>query len=229
MRGDWNKAGVAKAIDHTLAKAIATERQVEEFCAEARANGFASVCVNPYWVEACARELAGSKVAVCAFVGFPLGASMTEVKAAEASLAVRQGADEIEVVANLGALKSGDWKAVERDLRDTAKAAGKATVKVVMEIGCLTDSERQRLGLAAADAGAKYVCAGSWFGSGITGGSGELSADDVRALVKALGGRVLVKASGGIRSYHDAIKLLEAGADRLGASSGVAVLAELPE
>lgn len=223
MRGDWTKASVARAVDHTLAKAIATEQQVKEFCAEARANGFAAVCVNPYWVGICSGELSGSKVAVCSFAGFPLGASATESKAAEAALAVRNGADEIEVVANLGALKSGDWKAVERDLRDTIKAAGKAAVKVVIETCYLNDNERQRLCLVAADCGAKYVSSGSWFGSGDAG------ADDIRFLVKALGGRALVKASGGIRSYHDAIKLLEAGADRLGASSGVSILAELPE
>lgn len=223
MRGDWTKASIAKAIDHTLSKAIATEQQVREFCAEAKANGFASVCVNPYWVEVCARELSGSKVAVCSFAGFPLGMSVTEIKAAEATLAVRLGADEIEVVANLGAVKSGDWKAVEIDLKETVKAAGKAPVKVVIETCFLNERERLRLSELAADSGARYVSTGTWFGSGDAG------AEDVRALVKALSGRILVKASGGIRSYHDAIKLLDAGADRVGASSGVAIVSELPE
>lgn len=223
MTTEWTKASIARTIDHTLLKAIATEQQVHELCVEAKANGFASVCVNPVWVPLCARELASSKVLVCTVIGFPLGANATETKAFEAGLAVKQGADEVDMVINLGAAKAGDWKAVEEDIRGVVKAAGKATVKVIIETCYLTDAEKVKACEAAARAGAHFVKTSTGFG---TGGA---TPDDVRLMKKTVGDKLLVKASGGIRSYHDAIKMLEAGADRLGASSGVAIVSELPE
>ncbi|MBN2873820.1 MAG: deoxyribose-phosphate aldolase [Spirochaetales bacterium] len=223
MPREWTKASIAKTIDHTLLKAIATENQVRELCVEARANGFASVCVNPCWVPLCARELASSRVLVCTVIGFPLGANASATKAAEAALAVQQGADEVDMVINLGAAKAGDWKAVEDDIRAVVKAAGNATVKVIIETCYLTDPEKKKACEAAARAGAHFVKTSTGFG---TGGA---SADDVRLMKKAVGDKLKVKASGGIRSYHDAIQMLEAGADRLGASSGVAIVSELPE
>jgi deoxyribose-phosphate aldolase len=229
MQNEWTKATLAKTIDHTLLKAIATADQVRELCAEARKFGFASVCVNPCWVALCAKELAGSDVLVCSVIGFPLGANLPETKAAEARLAVSQGAREVDVVINLGAAKSGDWKAVEEDIRGVVAASREAAggaetlVKVIIETCYLTDSEKAKACEAAARAGARFVKTSTGFG---TGGA---TADDVRLMRKAVGDRLKVKASGGIRSYHDAILLLDAGADRIGASSSIAIVSELPE
>ena len=217
------KEAVAAAIDHTVLKAIATEQQVRELCAEARANGFASVCVNPCWVPLCVRELSGSRVMVCTVIGFPLGANATEIKAAEAALAVKQGAQETDMVINIGAAKSGDWRAVEDDIKAVVKAVGKATVKVIIETCYLSDAEKEKACEAALKAGAAFVKTSTGFG---TGGA---TADDVRLMRKVVGDKMKVKASGGIRSHHDALQMLDAGADRLGTSAGVAIVAELSE
>ncbi len=223
MAMNWTKASLAKTIDHTMLKAIASEQQIVELCAEARTHGFASVCVNPFWVPLCVKELHGSKILVCTVVGFPLGANNTEIKAAEAALAVKQGADEIDMVINLGAIKSGDWKLAEEDIRAVVKASGKARVKVIIESCYLTEAEKTKACEAAMKAGAQFVKTSTGFGSG------GATADDVKLMKKIVGDKLKVKASGGIRSYHDAIQMLEAGADRLGASSGVAIISELPE
>lgn len=223
MQKEWTKATLARTIDHTLLKAIATEQSVRELCAEARKYGFASVCVNPCWVELCARELSGSGVLVCSVVGFPLGANAPETKAAEARLAVSQGAREIDVVINLGAAKSGDWRAVEEDIRGVVKASGDAAVKAIIETCYLSDAEKVKACETAARAGARFVKTSTGFG---TGGA---SAEDVRLMRKTVGDKLQVKASGGIRSYHDAIMMLDAGADRIGASSSIAIVSELPE
>ncbi|MGO8692543.1 MAG: deoxyribose-phosphate aldolase [Rectinemataceae bacterium] len=223
MPKEWNKASLAKTIDHTLLKAIATEQAVRELCAEARKNGFASVCVNPVWVPLCARELAGSSVMVCTVIGFPLGANASEIKAAEAKLAVAQGAKEVDMVINIGAAKGGDWKAVEQDIREVVKAAGNAAVKVIIETCYLSDSEKVKACETAARAGARFMKTSTGFG---TGGA---TVEDVRLMKKTVGDKLLVKAAGGIRTYHDAILMLDAGADRIGASSGVTIVSELPE
>lgn len=232
MPKEWTKATLAKTIDHTLLKAIATEQSVRELCAEARKYGFASVCVNPCWVELCAKELSGSGILVCTVVGFPLGANASETKAAEARHAVAQGAREVDMVINLGAAKSGDWKAVEEDIRGVVKASNEAAgkgssvdvaVKVIVETCYLTDTEKVKACEAAARAGARFVKTSTGFG---TGGA---SVEDVRLMRKTVGDRLQVKASGGIRSYHDAIMMLDAGADRIGASSSIAIVSELPE
>jgi deoxyribose-phosphate aldolase len=223
MPKEWTKATLAKTIDHTLLKAIATEEQVRELCAEARKYGFMSVCVNPCWVSLCAKELSGSDVLVCTVIGFPLGANATDMKAAEAALAVQQGAREVDMVINLGAAKAGNWRSVEEDIRAVVGAAGQAAVKAIIETCYLTDAEKARACEAAAKAGARFVKTSTGFG---TGGA---SAEDVKLMRKATGGKLQVKASGGIRSYHDAILMLDAGADRIGASSSVAIVSELPE
>jgi len=220
---EWSKASLARTIDHTVLKAIATEQQIKELCAEAKTYGFASVCVNPCWVPLCAKELASTKVMVCTVIGFPLGANATEIKAAEAKLAVEQGAHEVDMVINIGAAKSGDWKTVEQDIREVVKASGKATVKVIIETCYLTDEEKIKACEAAKRAGAHFVKTSTGFG---TGGA---TAEDVRLMKKTVGDALKVKASGGIRTYHDAIKMLEAGADRIGASSSVSIISELPE
>jgi deoxyribose-phosphate aldolase len=240
MQDEWTKATLAKTIDHTLLKAIATAEQVRELCAEARKYGFASVCVNPYWVPLCVKELSGTDIVVCTVIGFPLGANLPETKAAEARLAVSQGSLEVDMVINLGAIKSGDWKAVEADIRgvvaacregDAARASAasrdqkpaESSVKVIIETCYLTDAEKVKACEASARAGARFVKTSTGFG---TGGA---SVDDVKLMRKTVGDRLKVKASGGIRSYHDAIRMLDAGADRIGASSSVAIVSELPE
>jgi deoxyribose-phosphate aldolase len=225
MQKEWNKATLAKTIDHTLLKAIATADQVRELCAEARKNGFASVCVNPCWVNLCAKELAGTDIIVCTVIGFPLGANAPEIKAAEAKLAVAQGAREVDMVINLGAAKAGDWKMVEEDIRGVVVVAeaGQAIVKTILETCYLTDVEKVKACEAAMRAGAKFVKTSTGFG---TGGA---SIEDVKLMRKTVGDKLQVKASGGIRSYHDAILMLDAGADRIGASSSIAIVSELPE
>ncbi len=224
MPKEWTKAVVAATIDHTLLKPIATAEQIRELCAEARANKVASVCVNPVWVPLVSKELSGSGVAVCTVIGFPLGANATETKVDEAKLAIKQGAQEVDMVINVGALKSGDLRTVEDDIRAVVKAAvPKAIVKVIIETCFLSDEEKRIACELAVKAGAHFVKTSTGFG---TGGA---TAEDVRLMRKTVGDSCRVKASGGIRSYHDAILMLEAGADRLGTSSGVAIIAELPD
>lgn len=221
MPKTWTKASLAKTIDHTLLKAVGTASQVRELCSEARTFGFASVCVNPVWVPLCAQELSGSDVLVCTVIGFPLGANSSEIKAAEASLAVSQGADEVDMVMHLGAAKAGDWKAVEEDIRAVVKAAGDAHVKVIIETCYLTDDEKVKACEAAARAGARFVKTSTGFG---TGGA---TVEDIRLMRKTVGDKLQVKASGGVRTCQDALAMLEVGADRIGASSSIAIVNDL--
>jgi len=223
MSKEWTKATIAKTFDHTLLKPTATAEQIRELCAEARANHFASVCVNPCWVPLVAKELNNSDVMVCTVIGFPLGANPTDIKVEEAKWAVKNGAHEVDMVINIGALKGGDYKAVEEDIRAVVKAAGKATVKVIIETCFLSNDEKRIACEAAMKAGAHFVKTSTGFG---TGGA---TVEDVKLMRKTVGDAMKVKASGGVRSYHDAIAMLDAGADRIGTSSGVAIVAELPE
>jgi len=204
MSKEWTKATIAKTIDHTLLKPTATAEQVRELCAEARANHFASVLV-------------------CTVIGFPLGANPTDIKVEETKWAVKNGAQEVDMVINIGALKGGDYKTVEEDIRAVVKAAGKATVKVIIETCFLSNDEKRIACEAAMKAGAHFVKTSTGFG---TGGA---TVEDVKLMRKTVGDTMKVKASGGVRSYHDAIAMLDAGADRIGTSSGVAIVAELPE
>jgi len=223
MPKEWTKATIAKTIDHTLLKPTATAEQVRELCAEARANRFASVCVNPRWVSLVSKELAGSGVLTCTVIGFPLGANATETKVEETKLAVKQGAQEVDMVIDMGSLKGGDYKALEDDIRSVVKAAGKATIKVIIETCFLSNDEKRIACEVALKAGAHFVKTSTGFGSG------GATTEDVRLMRKTVGDAMRIKASGGIRSYHDAIAMLDAGADRIGTSSGVAITAELPE
>ena len=218
MPTTWTRASLAKTIDHTLLKATGTESQVRELCGEARRAGFASVCVNPVWVPLAAQELAGSKVLVCTVVGFPLGANRSETKAAEARLAVAQGAAEVDMVINLGAAKAGEWTTVEADIRAVVEAAGTAKVKVILETCYLTDDEKIRACEAAMRAGACFVKTSTGFG---TGGA---TVEDLRLMRRTVGDRMQVKASGGVRTCQEALAMLEAGADRIGASASLAIL-----
>jgi deoxyribose-phosphate aldolase len=219
----WNRQEIASKIDHTALKATVTASDVEELCAEAVRWGFASVCVNPVWVPLAARKLAGSGIAVCTVVGFPLGANRSPIKAEEARLAVKEGATEVDMVINIGALKSGDHRAVEEDIAAVVKAAKPAIVKVIIETCYLSDAEKQAACELAEKAGAAFVKTSTGFG---TGGA---SPEDVALMRRAVGGRLKVKASGGIRCRADAVAMLEAGADRIGASAGVGIVSESPE
>ena len=207
---------LAASIDHTLLKADATRAEIQRLCDEALELGFAAVCVNPIWVAPCAGRLSGSAVRVCAAVGFPLGANRTETKVDEARRAVEQGATEMDVVIQLGLLKSGEDEAVEEDLRAVVEAAGQARVKAILETSLLAHDEIVR-------AAAHFVESSTGFGS-----RGATVADVVllrRTVSPALG----VKASGGIRARRDALALLAAGATRLGTSAGVAMVRGIPD
>ncbi len=223
MPREWTKEGLALTIDHTVLKPNATYEQIRELCQEALAHKFASVCVNPFFVPQAVKELGKSAVKVCTVIGFPLGANSTEIKAEETRLACKQGAEEIDMVANIGAIKSGDWKTVEADIAAVVKAAGKRIVKVIIETCLLNDSEKRRACQAISQAGADFVKTSTGFSHA------GASREDIQFLKQTVGETLKIKASGGIRSCREAIGLLEAGADRIGSSSGIAILAELPE
>ncbi len=210
---------IAAAIDHTLLSATSTEEEIVRICAEAKRYGFATVCVNPYWVPTAARELAGSKVGVTTVIGFPLGASRTEIKAAEAADAIGAGATEIDMVLNVGALKSGQEAAVKRDIEQVVEACkGKAAVKVIIETCYLTDEEKRRASLLSKEAGADFVKTSTGFG---TGGA---TVEDIALVRSVVGPELGIKASGGVRNLETALQLIEAGATRLGASSSIAIV-----
>ncbi len=212
---------LALAIDHTILKADATKQQVVECCRQAKEYGFAAVCVNPVYVPTAAKELANSGIKVCAVIGFPLGANNMEVKAFEAACAVKSGAEEIDMVVHIGAVKDGDFSYVENEISSVVKASGKAMVKVIIETCYLTDEEKREVCLLAVKAGAKFVKTSTGFG---TAGA---TMEDVKLMRAAVGEEIGVKASGGIRSLRDALDMLDAGANRIGASSGVGIIGEI--
>ena len=218
-------ANPANLIDHTLLKPTATADQVRQLCAEAREYKFAAVCVNPVWVPLCAELLAGSLVAVCTVVGFPLGADLSEAKAFEAERCVALGASEIDMVINIGALKDQDFVAVREDIAavvSSSHAAG-AIVKVIIEAAYLTDEEKVAACVLAKDADVDFVKTSTGFGpSGAT-------AADVALMRRVVGPGIGVKAAGGIRSGADFRSMVAAGANRIGASAGVKIVAELAE
>jgi deoxyribose-phosphate aldolase len=211
---------LAALIDHTLLKPEASQSDIERVCAEARRHGFASVCVNPYWVTLAARLLSGSAVKVCTVVGFPLGATTTETKRTETEAALRCGAREIDMVQNVGALRSGDVDRVREDIAaivDLAHRAG-AIVKVILEAALLNDDEKVAACRAAQQAGADFVKTSTGFGPG------GATAHDVALIRRTVGPRMGVKAAGGIRTLDDVKRMAEAGATRIGASASVKIL-----
>lgn len=215
---------LAKYIDHTLLKPQATTAQILALCEEAKTYGFASVCVNPCHIALAAKTLAGTEVAPCCVIGFPLGACTTEAKAFEAADAAEKGATEIDMVIQVGAAKEGNWDYVERDIAAVVQAiAGRALLKVIIETCLLTDEEKRQACLAAVRAGADFVKTSTGFS---TGGAVP---SDVRLMRQTVGPNIGVKAAGGVRTYEDAIAMIEAGASRLGASAGVAILAGAKE
>ena len=214
---DW-----ASLVDHTLLKPEATADDIRKLCREAVEYGFASVCVNPAWVKKAAELLRGSNVPVCTVIGFPLGATLADVKAYEARRAIFDGATEVDMVINIGALKSGDDCTVEDDIRRVAVAAHENGVllKVIIETALLTDDEKVRACLAAKNAGADFVKTSTGFAKG------GATVEDVRLMRRVVGANLGVKASGGVKGIDDARAMFEAGATRIGASVGVKIAQE---
>jgi deoxyribose-phosphate aldolase len=210
---------IAAMIDHTLLKAEGTQKDIIKLCAEAKQYKFATVCVNPYWVPLAAQQLKETEVGITTVIGFPLGASSTFIKGAEAKDAIANGATEIDMVLNVGAMKSGDLAAVEADIREVAQACkGKAVMKVIIETCYLTDDEKRRAAELSKLAGADFVKTSTGFGpSGAT-------IKDIQLLRQAVGDEMGIKASGGVRDLPFALQLIEAGATRLGTSSGIALI-----
>ena len=214
---------LARYIDHTLLKANATEEQIRKLCAEALEFNFRSVCVNPTWVSLAAQLLRGSEVLTCTVVGFPLGANEPAIKAMEARRAIRNGAREIDMVLNVGALKSGDDALVLRDIRSVVEDCvdGGAVCKVILETALLTDDEKRRASELSKQARAHFVKTSTGFS---TGGA---TVNDVALMAEVVRGAGMeVKASGGISSYDDAKAMIEAGATRLGASASIGIVRE---
>lgn len=207
-----------KYIDHTLLKPDASQEQIETLIEEAKKYDFASVCVNPTWVNFAAQALKATDVKVCTVIGFPLGANTPELKAFETSDAIQNGANEIDMVINIGALKSRNFDLVERDIRAVVEAAKGTLVKVIIETCLLTDDEKVKACQLAQKAGADFVKTSTGFS---TGGA---TVADVALMRKTVGPNMGVKASGGARSYEDALAFIKAGATRIGASSGVAIM-----
>ncbi len=211
---------LARMIDHTLLKPDATRDQITQLCRQARKHGFASVCVNPTHVALCAQLLQDSDIPVCTVAGFPLGATLTEVKVFEAQQAIRHGATEVDMVINIGALKSGDNELVEGDIASVAQAchAGHAILKVIIEAALLTDEEKKVACQLAKTVGADFCKTSTGFGPG------GATVEDVALMRRVVGPAMGVKAAGGIRTYEDAKKMIAAGATRIGTSAGVRIV-----
>ena len=209
---------LAALIDHTLLKPDATDEQVRALCRDAREQSFASVCINPCHVALAVEELKGAPVKVCTVIGFPLGATTSEAKAFEAKTAVSHGAEELDMVLNIGKLKTGDTRYVEKDIRAVVEAAGGQTVKVILETALLTDDEKRRACEIVKKAGADFVKTSTGFSGG------GATVEDIRLMRETVGPNMGVKASGGIRDRETAEAMIQAGATRIGASSSVAIV-----
>jgi len=209
---------IAKYIDHTVLAANATQEKIEKLCEEAKQWKFASVCVNTCWTKLCAEKLKGTGVNVCVVVGFPLGAMCTRAKAYEAKCAVEDGATEVDMVINIGWLKDRKDDLVENDIREVKKACGDKHLKVIIEACLLTEEEKVRACELSVKAGADFVKTSTGFS---TGGA---TAEDVALMRRTVGPDTGVKAAGGIRTFEDAKKMIEAGANRLGCSAGIAIV-----
>jgi deoxyribose-phosphate aldolase len=220
------RASLAGMIDHTLLKPDATPDQIAQLCYEARKYGFAAVCINPSYVALAAELLRGSSVAVCTVVGFPLGATPAEVKAYEAQVALDQGATEIDMVINIGALKARDYEMVARDIRAVVRVckahSPPALVKVIIEAVLLTDEEKIAASLLAKESGADYVKTSTGFAAG------GATVADVQLMRRTVGPRMGVKAAGGVRTRDEADAMVQAGATRIGASAGVKIVQTEP-
>ena len=209
---------VNKLIDHTVLKAFATEEEILKLCEEAKEYDFKSVCVNPVNVAFAKKALEGSDVLVCTVVGFPLGANTKEIKALETLDAIKNGADEIDMVINIGKAKEHDYDYIEEEIKCVVTASAGKTTKVIIETCYLTDEEKVACCLAAKSAGATFVKTSTGFG---TGGA---TAADIKLMRETVGAEMGVKASGGVRSYDDLKVMVENGATRIGASSGIQIM-----
>jgi deoxyribose-phosphate aldolase len=212
---------LASIIDHTLLKPDATAAEIAQLCREARDYRFASVCVNSFWAPLCRDLLQGSGVKLCCVVGFPLGAMAAEAKAFEAGQAVALGADEVDMVLNLGALKSLEPEVVERDIRGVVEAARGRAVKVILETGLLSEAEKILACRLSQRAGAAFVKTATGFAAG-----SAATAEDIALMRRTVGPGMGVKASGGIRTRADAERMVASGADRLGTRSGIAIVTQ---
>ena len=214
---------LAKYIDHTLLKADATEEQIEKLCQEAAEYNFKSVCINPAFVVKSKELLKDSDSLVCTVIGFPLGANATEVKVFEAQQAVKDGADEIDMVINISRAKDGDWAYVLEEIKAVVGAVGESiTTKVIIETSLLTDDEKRKASEVVKESGADFVKTSTGFS---TGGA---TLADVKLMREAVGPELGVKASGGVSNYDEAIAMIEAGATRIGASKGIAIVSGTP-
>lgn len=211
---------IADKIDHTMLKADATDETIRRYCREAIEHGFASVCVNSSHVPLAAQELSGTNVKTCCVVGFPLGNMLTSSKAFDAFEAVKNGAEEIDMVIHIGKLKEKDYDYVLEDIKAVACACRPALLKVIIETCLLTDEEKIKACQLAVEAGADFVKTSTGFS---TGGA---SVEDIKLMKQTAGNAAKIKASGGIRTYGQALALIEAGADRIGAGNGVLLLSE---
>jgi deoxyribose-phosphate aldolase len=212
---------IAQYIDHTLLKPEATKQQIEKLCQEAKQYGFYSVCVNPIWVKEAANQLKNSNVKVCTVIGFPLGATTSEVKVFETLNAIDNGASEVDMVIAIGKLKAGEYAGVQHDITAVVNASnGKALVKVIFETCLLTDQEKVKVCQLAVDAGVDYIKTSTGFS---TGGA---KIEDIRLMRKIVGNDIGVKASGGIRDRETALKMIEAGASRIGTSASIAIVTQ---
>lgn len=209
---------VNKYIDHTVLKPETTKSQILTLCEEAKQYDFASVCVNPTWVSTCAEQLKGTDVKVCTVIGFPLGATLKEVKAFETKCAIEAGATEIDMVINIGAAKDQNWELVYEDIKAVVEAANGVLVKVIIETCLLTDEEKVKACEMSVKAGANFVKTSTGFS---TGGA---TAADVALMRQTVGENVGVKASGGVRTSEDMKVMVEAGANRIGTSGGVSLV-----
>jgi len=214
------KIDIAKYIDHTNLKPYATKGDIIKLCGEAKKYGFYAVCVNPYRVKLAKEQLKGTDVKVASVIGFPLGATPTEVKVFEAKKALEDGADELDMVINIGALKDKDYNYVKRDIEEVVKVAHEkgAIVKVIIETCYLTNEEKETACKLAMEAGADFVKTSTGFG---TGGA---TVEDIKLMRKVVRDKLGVKAAGGIRTYEQALEMIKAGADRIGTSSGVKIV-----
>lgn len=212
------KQNIANMIDHTVLKAFSSKEDVIKVCKEAKEYGFFSVCINPTHIELAKKELEGSKVKVCTVIGFPLGANTSEVKAFETKDAIAKGAHEVDMVINIGALKDKNYDLVYKDIKAVVDAANKeALVKVIIETCYLTDEEKKIVCELSVKAGADYVKTSTGFG---TGGS---TPEDIKLMRDVVGPNIGVKASGGVRTTEDALKVIDAGASRIGASASISI------
>lgn len=214
---------IARLIDHTLLKPEARQADIEKLCAEAREHGFATVCVNPTWVRLCARLLRGTATGVCTVVGFPLGATLPEIKGAEAARVIADGATEVDMVLNIGALKSGLFPLVHEDILAVTSVCRRAGVisKVIIETALLDDDEKVRAGVLVRTADADFIKTSTGFASG------GATVADIALLRRVVGPEMGVKAAGGVRDLQSAKAMLDAGADRIGASVGVKIVREV--